>query len=67
MYSVSTVLDTKYEDHWSRIKELTDQSVDDLVRIIEKYINVLSASQHDTYTSPFEIVSSNVGKFYSVL
>lgn len=56
------ILDSKYLDHWMRIKELTGNGAEKLVSIIEKYINVLSESQHDTYTNPFEIVSPNLGK-----
>ncbi|XP_031351868.1 protocadherin-like wing polarity protein stan isoform X2 [Photinus pyralis] len=58
--SASAVLDNKYFSHWSRIKELTSESAEHLVSAIENYINVLSSSQHDTYTNPFEIVSSNM-------
>lgn len=63
VYSVNTVLDGKYMDHWLRIKKITNEPVDRLVALIEKYLMVLSMSQHDTYTSPFEIVSPNMGKY----
>lgn len=53
----------KYSDHWIRIEDLVDQSSDDLISTIEGYINVLSTSQHDTYTSPFEIVATNMGGY----
>lgn len=62
MHSVGVVLAEKYTKHWQRIKKLTDESSEQLISLIEKYINVLSVSQHDTYTSPFEIVSPNMGK-----
>lgn len=54
----------KYRNHWIRIEDLVDQSTDDLISTIENYINVLSSSQHDTYTNPFEIVASNMGNDY---
>ncbi|XP_044754021.1 protocadherin-like wing polarity protein stan isoform X2 [Coccinella septempunctata] len=60
VHSVNTVLDAKYADSWLRIEKLTNEPVDKLVALIEKYLMVLSQSQHDTYTSPFEIISPNV-------
>lgn len=63
MHSASVILDVKYKYHWLRIEDLVDQSTDDLISTIENYINVLSSSQHDTYTSPFEIVATNMGKW----
>lgn len=36
-------------------------SVENMVQSIEKYITVLSTSQHDTYTNPFENISPNLG------
>ncbi|CAH1153853.1 unnamed protein product [Phaedon cochleariae] len=58
--SISKVLDVRYSEHWRRIKELTGDSSEQLVGYVERYIGILSASQHDTYTSPFEIVSPNM-------
>lgn len=62
--SVSVILDSKYGDHWRRIKELTEGSAEELIAAIEVYINILSESQHDTYTNPFEIVLPNTGNFF---
>lgn len=62
VHSVNVILAVKYAAHWDRIKELTGESVENLISFMEKYINVLLESQHDTYTNPFEIVSGNVGK-----
>ncbi|KAK9696737.1 Laminin G domain [Popillia japonica] len=58
--SSSVVLDLKYYHHWLKIKDLTGGSNEKLISMIEMYINILSASQHDTYTNPFEIVSPNM-------
>ncbi|CAG9761162.1 unnamed protein product [Ceutorhynchus assimilis] len=58
--AINIILSDKYSAHWSRIKQLTGQSVENLVSFMEKYINILLESQHDTYTSPFEIVSPNM-------
>ncbi|XP_050305133.1 protocadherin-like wing polarity protein stan isoform X2 [Anthonomus grandis grandis] len=60
VHSINIILDTKYAGHWERIKELTGEGVENLVSFLEKYINILLESQHDTYTSPFEIVSPNM-------
>ncbi|CAG9865104.1 unnamed protein product [Phyllotreta striolata] len=58
-HSLSVVLCSSYERHWKRIKALTGEGIENLIEFTEKYINILSASQHDTYTSPFEIISPN--------
>jgi cadherin EGF LAG seven-pass G-type receptor 1 len=62
VHSVSIILDEKYTDHWFRIKQLTGEGAEHLISDIENYINILSISQHDTYTNPFEIVAPNMGK-----
>lgn len=62
VHSVGIVLAEKYFSHWNRIKALTGEGVEDMIGLIERYIKVLSVSQHDTYTNPFEIVSQNMGK-----
>nr|XP_023025805.1 protocadherin-like wing polarity protein stan [Leptinotarsa decemlineata] len=60
VHSVSVVLSETYENHWMRIKELTGESSEQVIALIEKYIRILAVSQHDTYTSPFEIVAPNM-------
>lgn len=35
-----------------------------LLEKFDKYIAILAESQHDTYTSPFEIVTSDLGEFF---
>ncbi|XP_074026257.1 protocadherin-like wing polarity protein stan isoform X2 [Leptinotarsa decemlineata] len=60
VHSVSVVLSETYENHWMRIKELTGESSEHVIALIEKYIRILAVSQHDTYTSPFEIVAPNM-------
>lgn len=62
VHSIGVVVSKNYIGHWKRIKVLTGEGIEDLISLIEKYIKVLSLSQHDTYTSPFEIVSTNMGK-----
>lgn len=63
VHCAGTVLSKKYIHHWKRIKELVGKGAEDLIGLIGKYIKILSISQHDTYTNPFEIVSSNMGNY----
>nr|XP_022918571.1 protocadherin-like wing polarity protein stan isoform X2 [Onthophagus taurus] len=58
--SSSVILDLKYLDHWAKIKELNGESTENLIGLMEKYINILAKNQHDTYTNPFEIVAPNM-------
>ncbi|XP_049823743.1 protocadherin-like wing polarity protein stan isoform X2 [Aethina tumida] len=60
VHSSNVVLTEEYAEHWQKIKKLTGDSTEQLIDLIEKYIDILSVSQHDTYTSPFEIVSPNM-------
>lgn len=60
VHSASVVLDPKYLEQWEKIEELTTDTGESLVIAITKYIEVLAVSQRDTYTSPFEIVASNI-------
>lgn len=56
------VLQKKHHDKWSRIETLTGESADVVSNAIAKYLKILTASQHDTFTSPFEVVDPKVGK-----
>lgn len=62
VHSANVILDSKYLHHWLRIKTLTDGRAEYMIDSIKTYINILSESQHDTYTNPFEIVAPNIGK-----
>lgn len=46
---------------------MTGLGAEHLTSLVENYINILSISQHDTYTNPFEIVSPNMGKYLYML
>lgn len=59
--SANTILNSQYQKEWKRIKEITGHGVDHLLQKFDKYIAILAESQHDTYTSPFEIVTSDMG------
>ncbi|XP_037874856.1 protocadherin-like wing polarity protein stan [Bombyx mori] len=58
--STNTILNVEYEREWKRIRELTGHGAELLVQKFDEYIAVLAESQHDTYTSPFEIVTKDV-------
>jgi cadherin EGF LAG seven-pass G-type receptor 1 len=60
--TASTILDTKYKDHWNRVTDLTGETAEDLVLSFDRYIATLAQSQGDTYTSPFEVVADNMGE-----
>lgn len=60
--SSNTILDINYQKEWRRISDLTGKGAEHLVQQFDKYISVLAESQHDTYTSPFEIVTRDMGK-----
>lgn len=59
--SANTILNMEYEKEWQRIRKLTGHGAEHLLQKFDKYISVLAESQHDTYTSPFEIVTSDLG------
>ncbi|XP_013177867.1 PREDICTED: protocadherin-like wing polarity protein stan isoform X1 [Papilio xuthus] len=58
--SANTILNIEYDKEWQRIRKLTGHGVEHLLQKFDKYIAVLAESQHDTYTSPFEIVTSDL-------
>uniref|UniRef100_A0A2A4J5X8 Protocadherin-like wing polarity protein stan n=1 Tax=Heliothis virescens TaxID=7102 RepID=A0A2A4J5X8_HELVI len=58
--SANTILDAQYVQEWNRIRQLTGHGMELLLQRFDKYIAVLAESQHDTYTSPFEIVTSDL-------
>ncbi|XP_026328508.1 protocadherin-like wing polarity protein stan isoform X2 [Hyposmocoma kahamanoa] len=58
--SANTILNSQYQKEWKRIKDITGHGVDHLLQKFDKYIAILAESQHDTYTSPFEIVTSDM-------
>lgn len=57
-----SILKYKYKKKWERIEELNGDSSDKVMNAMARYLKTLTASQHDTFTSPFEVVDSNVGK-----
>lgn len=60
--TASSILDIKYKDYWDRITDLTGETAEDLMLSVDRYIATLAHSQEDTYTSPFEVVTDNMGE-----
>lgn len=56
------ILEAKHLENWGRIESLTGDSPDRVLEAVAKYLAILTASQHDTFTSPFEVVDPNVGE-----
>ncbi|XP_046828165.1 protocadherin-like wing polarity protein stan isoform X1 [Vespa crabro] len=56
----SAILQTKYLENWRRIESLNGDSPDKILNALARYLNTLTASQHDTFTSPFEVVDRNI-------
>lgn len=61
--TASRLLDLNENDHWKRIDSITSQGPFNLMNTINNYMATLSTTQHDTYTDPFEIVTSNIGGY----
>ncbi|XP_052128982.1 protocadherin-like wing polarity protein stan isoform X1 [Frankliniella occidentalis] len=58
--AVSKALEPDNAAHWERISELTGETAEHVMVAVDQYIGVLTRSQRDTYTNPFEIVADNV-------
>ncbi|KAL7299168.1 hypothetical protein TKK_0007766 [Trichogramma kaykai] len=54
------VLQTKYASNWLRIEKLTGDGSEKIMMAMAEYLKTLAVSQHDTYTSPFEVVDPRV-------
>ncbi|XP_043461123.1 protocadherin-like wing polarity protein stan isoform X2 [Leptopilina heterotoma] len=54
------VLKEKHLESWSRIESLTKMGPDTILEAMDNYLKTLTTSQQDTFTSPFEVVDSNV-------
>lgn len=58
--SAGVIFDQRYKAEWARLTQLTKRGPADLLEAFHKYLTILARSQHDTYTSPFEIVHPNM-------
>jgi cadherin EGF LAG seven-pass G-type receptor 1 len=56
------ILQKRYQDNWLRIQSLTGDGPEKIMLTMAEYLKTLAVSQHDTYTSPFEVVNTNAGK-----
>lgn len=56
------ILQRRYANDWDRIESLTGDTPDKIMSAMAEYLKTLAVSQHDIFTSPFEVVDSNVGK-----
>ncbi|XP_018058154.1 PREDICTED: protocadherin-like wing polarity protein stan [Atta colombica] len=54
------ILRSKYKEKWDKIGELNGDSPDKILDAMARYLKTLTASQHDTFTNPFEVVNDNV-------
>jgi len=57
------ILRSKYKEKWDKIGELNGDSPDKILDAMARYLKTLTASQHDTFTNPFEVVNDNVGMY----
>lgn len=58
--ATSIVLEPSYLDHWDRIALITGKGVEQILKIFEMYSNTLMQHMVDTFTRPFEIVTTNM-------
>ena len=54
------ILSKKHLDNWRRIESINGDSPDKILDAMARYLKVLTGSQHNTFTDPFEVVDSNV-------
>lgn len=64
---ISRVIDAKEKAHWDGIRKLTDENPEIILYSIWDYLATLVNNQQDTYTDPFEVVTSNMSKYSTVL
>lgn len=60
---VSRIVDEKEKNHWDGIKRLINETPEVILHTLWEYLMTLATNQHDTYTDPFEIVTSNLGTY----
>ncbi|KAF7994935.1 hypothetical protein HCN44_004407 [Aphidius gifuensis] len=54
------ILSKKYYAIWERIQQLNGDGPDKILDAMAKYLKIITGSQHNTFTDPFEIVNTNV-------
>lgn len=61
MESASVILQPLYAGHWQRINGLNGFGADSLLTKLDEYVATLATNQGDTYTTPFEVPTKQVG------
>lgn len=54
------ILSKKHLANWERIQSLNSDSPDKILDAMARYLKILTGSQHNTFTDPFEVVDPNV-------
>lgn len=62
MESASVILQPAYIPHWQEINGVQGFGADSLLTKMDEYVATLAASQGDTYTTPFEVPTKQIGK-----
>ncbi|CAL8121926.1 unnamed protein product [Orchesella dallaii] len=50
----------EYSSEWARLKRNYGAGADNILRLMERYLSHLVDNQEDTYTKPFELITSNL-------
>ncbi|ODM96856.1 Protocadherin-like wing polarity protein stan [Orchesella cincta] len=50
----------EYSSEWARLKRNYGAGADNILRLMERYLAHLVDNQEDTYTKPFELITSNL-------
>ncbi|CAG0915025.1 unnamed protein product [Notodromas monacha] len=58
--SMDVIVGPEYEEHWSRVRDLTGSGLEVLIALVSEYGRALAISLADVYTRPFEIVTNNM-------
>ena len=56
---LNVLFDNKLLQKWISASVISNRGIEDLIQILNEYLNVLTQSQYETYTNPFEIVTNN--------
>lgn len=54
------ILTKKHLDNWNKIETLNGDTPDKIMDAMARYLKILTGSQHNTFTEPFEVVDTNV-------
>lgn len=54
------ILSKKHLSNWERIYSLTGDGPDKILDALARYLKIVTGSQHNTFTDPFEVVDPNV-------